>query len=584
MAKNIVYEAIPCLSVWFRSEPVYQPEATSTNILVPAVMRGETYVSDGITKNGFIHFIEPREGWSSSKYWKKVGEQEDEEEEIELEEEPEPPSVGYTDPENTDQAIDRTITGDSDSDYQTLYWRYIRSFGCPPQYNDKVDKQYMQSKAPSCGRVFAKTMLAHPTILSICPGTVDYLPGFSSEQKDEFYRSVLDLASGDSSLRSRLQKDKNTNNLNGQLYKFKSAHTAYSHIVNLLCRTCAIFMGIGDETIPWGTKSLKHFDYAYWTNPDKEPHNTPSHTSVFGTMVDDIAREVTTAVSDAHYVHFFLTENGTSVDESSRTSTSASMLEEMVNGSQLHQIGRNLEYLFGAPIGSIEKSDDIESDINAIFNGGNTKSGFLSNIGKIAANYLKGGRMVFPQMVDNVEFDKSISCTCKFVSPYGDLKSIFLRCVVPICHLMAFALPKQLSQNMYTYPFLVRAFQKGHFNCDLGVMSGLTLKRGGSDDTGWSVHGMATEWEASFDIIPLYSQLMVSSTANPFLYLQNTSLIEYLATICGCDLKANNLSVKLDIAKTMINNQFSDRPTELWRGLAEGVASLADGILQFQGF
>ena len=52
------------------------------------------------------------------------------------------------------------------------------------------------------------------------------------------------------------------------------------------------------------------------------------------------------------------------------------------------------------------------------------------------------------------------------------------------------ATPKQLSSNMYTYPFLCRIFQRGNVNMDLAYISSLDFSRGGSENTSWTVDGL----------------------------------------------------------------------------------------------
>lgn len=579
---SVEYLLIPYLSAWLRTKP---STAADSIMQVPACMKGEKVgASSEETQNGWVRIDTPRSGWIYGTYLKKISETPaPKPADKPVVPTPKPPPIQKVETENMDEisSAGRTITGTSNAAYRKLCWRYIRAFGCPAQFSSQVDIPYTDEITPDIGRVFAKTMLSNPTILSICPGTVDYMPGFSGVDKGTFLDGVKAQASGDSDLLKRIKKDDGTNKLNGKLYAFKQDYNAYMKVVNVLCRSCSMFLGIGDETIPWGSKSLKHFDYSWWTSPDEQ--KSKPGKSVFGPL-KEASKALGSAVGDDTYVHFFITQQGSSISENISTSVASSMLEEAINGQGLSKIGRNLEFLFGGPVGAmdIESEGGFSQDLDAIFNGGKDKSGFIGSFGKIAANYLKGGRMIFPQMIDDVRYDKSISCAVKFISPYGNKLSIFLRCYVPIMHLLAMALPKQLAENMYTYPFLIRVFQKGWFNCDLAAMTELEITRGGQDETGWTIEGLATEWDAKFTVTPLYSQLMVSSTQNPFLFMQNTSLVEYLATMCGVDLKENNLSMKMEIAAAMIENSFMDIPTNLARGIGESLARKVQGIFQIQ--
>ena len=95
------------------------------------------------------------------------------------------------------------------------------------------------------------------------------------------------------------------------------------------------------------------------------------------------------------------------------------------------------------------------------------------------------------------------------------------------------------------------------------------MSRGGSDNTSWTVDSLSTEITARFTITPLYSNMMVTSARNPFLLLNNTAMLEYLGTMCGVDLKANNLSTKIEIAKSLLGNYFTDIPTSTARGITD---------------
>lgn len=466
----------------------------------------------------------------------------------------------------------QTITTASNENYKRLESRYINAFGCPPQYNQVVDLQYIDEISPGIGRVFAETMLSFPSVLSLCPGKVDYLPGFSSDQQNSFLAQVIDIASGDTTILSRINAEDTTNKLNGKLYEFKQDYNGYISIVNVLCRATAMWLGIGDETMPHSNVKLKNFDYAWWTSRAGSP--AQDSKSIFGETLENFKRSVGSAVGDDTYIHFFITHQGTSVSEDISTSTAASSLEELVNSSSLHSMSRNLEFLFGGAIGG-----NVEADLDAAINNIGD-SNFIKSFGNLMKNYLKGGRLVFPQMIDDVNYTKSLSATLKFMSPYGEKFSIFLYCYVPLMHILAFALPKQIAQNMYTYPFLVRAFQRGWFNSDLAVITNLRITRGGSDNTSWTVDGLPTELEVSFDVTPLYSDLMVSSAKTPFMFLQNTSLAEYLATMCGVDLKANNLGAKVDFAITALQNYFRDIPLSLARGVTDTLAVKVQNLTQ----
>lgn len=575
----IIYKVKPA-SVCLRTGP-------STNYDIKKVMkRGDTVKGEGINENGWLKLNIPS-GYINSQYLEKVGEDKFSFKEVKEEPKPKvnprmkmaraaapkatPARQETVENMDTENVAAKNPTTENDEDYKLLNYRYIRALGSPPNYNQVVDHQYIDERTPGVGRVFAETMLSFPSILSICPGKVDYLPGFSKDQQQTFYQKVVAAYSGDGALSARIAAEDETNRLNGKLYEFKQAYNEYISIVNVLCRAVAMWLDIGEQKMPHSQTKLKDFDYAWWTSRTGSP--AQDSKSIFGEAVGNIKKAIGSAVSDDTYVHFFITHQGTSVSEDLTTTTSASMLEDAINNSSLHSMSRNLEFLFGSAIGGA----DVESDLQAAMSG---QPEFLKSFGNLAKNYLKGGRLIFPQMVDDINYSKSMTCSMKFVSIYGDKMSIFLRCYVPLLHILAMALPKQIAQNMYTYPFLVRVFQKGWFNSDLAVITNLRVIRGGQDNTSWTIDGLPTEIEVEFTVTPLYSDLMVTSSKHPFLFLQNTSLTEYLATLCSIDLKVNNLSKKIEVALSVFKNKFTDVPVALARGITDGLAAKAGDLFK----
>ena len=468
----------------------------------------------------------------------------------------------YIEKENTDKAKDDTIYGNKTSSYNSLYNRYLKAFGCPPMFTEEVDPRYTNSTGNSVGRAAAKTWFSNPAILSICPGTVDYLPGFSlkKDKKEAFYKQIRSAVTGN--LGDLVDADKNTD-LNGQLYAFKTAYKDYMNVVNLLARTSADLLGIGNvkNLINGASIPLNMFDYGYYTSA----HNSQKAFSIFEETKNAL-NTLNTAVSDSTYIHFFVNyTNGVTGSESIKTEDEESWLESQLGGqNDLSSMARNIQFLFGSTL-----SGAAESDLKKVFKEATKSSDFLGGLTTIATNYLKGGQLVFPRMIKGMSYDKSIQCELTFSSIYGDKRSIFKYVILPALHLLALATPKQLSSNMYTYPFLVRAYQKGNVNTDLAFISNLELTRGGSDNTSWTVDGLATEITARFTITPLYSNLMVTSARNPFLFMQNSALLEYLGTMCGLDLKQNNLDAKVKLAKSLIKNLVHDTPTVTARGFAD---------------
>ena len=444
-------------------------------------------------------------------------------------------------------------------------------FGTPPKFNMDIDIQYVSDVG--IGRVLSQTYYANPTILSICPGKVKMFPHlFNKSERDSLFNAIYEAAgTGDASVLQKLNSDKNSNILNGSLYEFSQDTEDYAKRVNLLCRACAVLLDIGNERMPYTSTKLVNFDYAYWSIRKKYSPSTGKVQNVFTDFWKGGFEALTSGITDQNYVHFLISTENTSVDESVNTSTEPSFLENML--SSVNNISNQLSYLSGI---GFNNQMDAKDNVNNILNGVIGENGWT----KLVDNVLSGGKLKIPKIVSDTDYSQGISCSLTFISPYGNPKSVFLWCIVPICHLLAFALPKQLSDSMYSYPYLLKVNQKGWFNSNLAVMTSIKVSRGGSDNTSWSSEGLATEWTVNFDITPLYSQLTLPSTDHPFLFMKNDGLIDYLGNMCGFDLKANNLDVKRRLIGNFIANKFTGIPNDIQRWSSDKVSNAVSKIFQ----
>ena len=461
----------------------------------------------------------------------------------------------------------------TDDYYKNLMSKLNYCFGTPPKYNMDIDIQYVSDVG--LGRVMGQTYYSNPTILSICPGKVKMFPQlFNKKARDNAFNTIYEAArgAGDGSVVQKILGDKNSDILNGPLYEFSQDTQDYAKRLNLLCRTCAILLGIGDDKMPYTSTPLRSFDYAYWSIRKKYSPSTGKQQNVFTDFWAGGIQAAANAVGDENYIHFLVSNENTSISEGVTTDVEASFLENIV--SSTNSIANQLSYFSGV---GFNNQMDAKANIDNALNGIIGESGWT----KLVDNVLSGGKLKIPKIVGDTNFSQSISCSLKFLSPYGNPKAVFLWCIVPVCHLYALALPKQLSDSMYSYPYIIKVFQKGWFNSNLAVISSINLVRGGNDDTSWSSAGLATEWTVNFEITPLYSQLTMPSTDHPLLFIKNDGLIDYLGNLCGFDLKANNLNVKAKLLTSFIKNKFTDIPNDIQRWVSDGISDSISKVFQF---
>lgn len=473
--------------------------------------------------------------------------------------------------EDWDQIASSLENGDFDQIgldeyYLNLSTKYSFCLGAPFKYNMDIDIQYTDDITPGYGRVFNKTLMSNPSILMMLPGRAKMFPNLIGAEEDTFVKKLISAAGGDV-IQAAISSD-DDGKFSGKLYSFEAQIEEYTKYLNALCRACAIMLKIGDKKMPNSSTTLKQFDYSYWIlrKDYQSSMYSGSNKSIFGQFAAWLQSKVTmiknVATSDTAYINFFMNGSDTTVSESITNQATDSPLSGVLNS--VGEFADMLNYFTGS--GFNVDTDDVENALRSTLGGQDSTIAGLFHLGK---NFLKGGRMILPKMVQGAHFGRAISCSMKFVSPYGDPYSVFLKCIVPICHLLAIALPRQLSDNMYTFPFLVRASQYGSFHMDCGIISSLNITRGGGDDSSWSVNGLATEWDVQMEFTPLVDELMVTSSDHPALFCKNENLLDYLANFCGFDVLANNASTKYELALSFLKNRIVDIPDSINNKLME---------------
>lgn len=473
--------------------------------------------------------------------------------------------------EGYDFALDELNVGTNDSilnwpnddDYKNMS-NYTNMFGAPFLFLDETDPCYFNdemdgAKIPKVGRVMMNTMYSAPDCFSICPGKVRYLPGFNKTKKDEFFNEVMGKMKNLDSTFSQTAEP--AGRFSGQLYEFTCDYNDYMNRFNVLARTSAIMLGLGDRCMPGTTIKLKNYDYSYYTTSERK---TDADTGIKDSFLWQLeVGAESTIIEKQQYIHFFITNEGSSVTQNFTTTTSQSPLKSIIHESQISDAAKNLSYLFGGAMSGDGFMGAMGSDIEKLIADASASGSYTGSFASMALGYLKGGRMIMPDMIDEVGYENAVQCRMKFQALYGNKLDIFLRTILPTLGILNFVMPKQLADNMYSYPYIIRGYHQGQYNTDLAVIQNLVIDRGGQENTSWTVDGLSTEIEVTFDIVPLYSSLMGGNGKNPFQFMMNTSLLEYLGNLCGLDLKVNNIALKQDLFNALLANRFTDIPQAL---------------------
>ena len=488
--------------------------------------------------------------------------------------------ISTEDDPNTDEYI-VSYSGDYQMSLDEVYTHYlllaVKAYGAPPQTTMYADPRIISlatSFGPTVlvGRKFADVIVSNPTILSLCPGVVKYnqLLAGSFDKTDE--DSILAYA------QKALSNDQN-----GKICEFQpcwyssvKSQDGYIKYVNALNQVTAIAMSrqkinddegtsLAERRFP-GDRSnslYRNFDWQNYDTPDNDVNRIFSGTSTTPAqaaenLVNNITKvikdfksgtllsELSEAIGSYKYINFYCSGNN-SVSEQFETSVRSSTLEDMING-QLSSTIKEIAFYTGGLVG-----DAALEDIDKWANETSTSLGLDAGLLKSASEIFSGGRIVFPQIVDDCTYGKECQFTVRFIAGSGNCEARYLmRC--EFNHLLAFILPKQLKGqlDMYTTPFLVRAVCRGRFSCEMGVLTNIRVTYGGQDDMAWTVDGQPTEMEVSFSITPLYTKLyMTSRDQLAGMFLKNTGMMEYILVNSGVDLRIPQLQMKADILAGM---------------------------------
>lgn len=448
--------------------------------------------------------------------------------------------------------IENTLSNGADAGSYSMSMSKMESvLGLPPKITVAADPRCIDGV--NFGRAYAEMVMMHNCIFSLQPCKVKYLPGYNTRSKQAF-TAMLDEGLSEGSISGDAF---GSDELSGQLWETIPDYEEYIGTVNMLAREISIYLGIGNKSYKGSGVPYSMMNYGYYNmqNPRKGIGGAFAHAG--DTLASGLGGIITETISDNNYIHFYATADGTSITDNMTVTTRSSSLEALFN-NQLSDLAADIQFLFGSD--SLNESiDKVGSNISKMV--GDTLSGLpggagatLASIVKSGANYLKGGRIVFPQMLDDCNYDRSYSVSCKFVSPSGDVESIFNRCYLPLCYLWPFVLPQMLSDNMYRYPFVARVDIPGLGHCDLACVTGMRIQRGGSDGMCFNAQGLPFEIDVNFDITPMYSKLMVTSTNHPLLFLSNTALHEYLGSMCGVSFSGDQFAVKKAVIGMLMKN------------------------------
>lgn len=396
------------------------------------------------------------------------------------------------------------------------------------------------------GRVYSEKIIKQIPLLLMTPGVPTFMASFSKEQKEKITGKLFGWT--EETFDSIFDDGRS-----GKYYSLKYAYTEYFYYVNAMLRSAAYFLEIQNETIDG--KKLGTLNWLYQTSTmGSEIFSHGNLANFLGPYAGCIA---------------FYADAGTTVDESFGNSTTESQLASALNN--LSDTGREMNFLVGniggvtgLNLNALTGGDELDSSIGDLTSqvdnllGG---SNVLSNILGKATTILAGGRLIFPEIWSDSSFSRSYSCSMKLVSPSGDKLSVFLNILVPIYHLLGFTLPRQSASQAYFSPFLVRAYYKGLFNVDMGIIPGLSITKG--DEGEWTVDGIPTVANVSFEIKDLYEGMYMSKQSwdKDYSIMSNIQELDYIANSCGINVNDQEVMRTVRMAVALGFSAATDKVT-----------------------
>lgn len=452
---------------------------------------------------------------------------------------------------------------------------------------------------------------------------------------DQIEQLISDSLSDDSSKNDKIR-----------FYDFKSNYLSYIRYVNILCRTCATLLEINDFKYKYVSKRTDSGD-AVWSDMDFDSFDWKNYRwdgtkyssltqNVLTTASNDVNKmfqqlksfgsdavdivtgnksddngtktlnlqntddslETDTNAADSmenafrqvNYVQFYIDPERSGASEDISNNAGSSTLKDLLSaGSQKMQ-----DITFMAKSGGAGETsskiqefgnsilDGLKSALNLDSSGSNNFESVLARITDVASNIVTGNNVIMPDIYQSSGYSKSYELTIHLKALYGNVMSYYMDILVPAMHLLALALPRQNSANTYKSPFLVKVMMDGEYVCNLGLVTRISIDKKVSSESR-NVDGLFTEWDISLSIQDLYSDLTLTPSNNPLLFLNNSSLIDYLSINCGLNSLEPRLSSKLKATLTNVKENVSEYIPNVMGKVTESLDSTIAGWASIMG-
>ena len=474
----------------------------------------------------------------------------------------------------TDQQIRTYLTGTdslADSTVQTTISKIMSTTtngieALPYQFMESVDRRIPNTDV---GRKYGDRIFSRLPLLFLTPCEPLFMDDFNKQNKNIVAQSLMGGINGYGDLLSQ----------SGRYYSTSFAYTDYYDYLNTMLTCVSVYLGIHNEKINVNGKMRKicEIDWASELNDDFK-----------------------TFFSSEENIIFYL-DGLNSVSEGFSNDTTESSLASTING--FSEQANEIRFLFGSggnvAANLINSADEISSNVTENLSNMATSlgGGIIGSLtGKGVNAVLDGGKISFPKIWNNSNYEKSYSIDIKLRSPDHDPLSIFLNILKPYCKLLCLVMSKQIvgDANGYSSPFLVKAYSKGLFNVDMGIISSLSVTKGA--ECQWNDDGLPTQIDISVTIDDLYSTLSMSSmhlSANTIfgrlsptqqgkdaadLLINNTAYLDFLANNAGLNIGQMEIGRRITMFYYLSKMDSMTLGSSTFRIFDQGVSRLINRI------
>ena len=414
-------------------------------------------------------------------------------------------------------------------------------YGIPYQFMASVDPRISDSVM---GRKYAEKIISKMPLLCITPGKVEFMSNYSKAEQEGVIASLIE-GGAETDISSIIKN-------NGRYFTFAFAYKEYFDYVNSLCRVGARFLNIQNMEINIGGTKAKASAFN-WENA--------------------LNKKLKATFTSQEFIGFYM-DSTDSVSETFSNETTQSQLSSTVNG--ISDLAREIGFLLGAGAGqTIQVMDQaklsetmatIDNITNKYLNGSRIIKDIANNFATIAT----GGKLLFPEIWADSQFSRSFDVTIKLRTPDCDTVSWYTNIYVPLCHLIALAAGHQTdNSNGYYSPFLIRAFYKGLFNVDMGIITDMSITKG--KEAAWNIDGLPTEVDVNLTIKDLYNMLSIVPGNKPKNFVTNNILMDYIANTCGININQMDIQRSLEVYYILTRDRVIDLPNNITRRFQDAI-------------